>query len=340
MRRNVIILLVIALIVLIVAGFFLTNPDQGRQALVELGLVEPEKSTYTASGFLSVASVTMSSMAGGRISDIGVAEGDLVEQGDILVEVDSSLYDPQLEAAKARLKKAQAELDLLRDRPDRHDLAVAKATEDLARVVWQAADQAVEEVEETAPEPVREKAIQRAKSEAEKALADYRAAQRSYEALANLDLASEIEAAEIALSLAELDIEDLEDQRDRLNLTAPISGWVLHQYLLPGELAAPGQPILEIADLKQLELTVYLPLADLNWASVGSQVGIRVDSFSERAFQGVITRISDRAEFTPRNVQTPEDRVILVYAVYIRVLNPTGELKPGLPADAIMEEPS
>ena len=77
---------------------------------------------------------------------------------------------------------------------------------------------------------------------------------------------------------------------------------------------------------------------DLNWVELGARPGIKVDSYPARSFSGEIVFISDEAEFTPRNVQTPEERTILVFAVTVRMDNPEGLLKPGLPADVILEE--
>lgn len=94
-----------------------------------------------------------------------------------------------------------------------------------------------------------------------------------------------------------------------------------------------GWPVAAVADLDQLEVSVYVPEADLGWANVGDPVQVKVDAYPERTFQGLVIYISDQAEFTPRNVQTPEERVILVYEVRILVLNLGGDLKPGLPAD-------
>jgi hypothetical protein len=94
--------------------------------------------------------------------------------------------------------------------------------------------------------------------------------------------------------------------------------------------------VVSIADLSELRLTAFIPEGELNFVDVGTMVSIMVDAYPDRQFLGEITYIADQAEFTPRNIQTPEDRVIMVYAVLIRVPNPDGALKPGLPADVII----
>ena len=101
-----------------------------------------------------------------------------------------------------------------------------------------------------------------------------------------------------------------------------------------GEFVGPGTPILTVADPTDLKLTLYVLEGDLGRVRVGQVVSIRSDAFPERAFAGTVTSIANRAEFTPRNVQTQRDRQNLVFAVTVRVPNLDAALKAGLPVDA------
>jgi multidrug resistance efflux pump len=101
----------------------------------------------------------------------------------------------------------------------------------------------------------------------------------------------------------------------------------------PGEVALPGNAILTVAGLSRLTLTVYVSAADYGRLREGQAVEVVVDSFPEQTFPGTIIRISDEAEFTPKNVQTREERVNLVYAIKIALPNESSQLKPGMPAD-------
>jgi len=83
-------------------------------------------------------------------------------------------------------------------------------------------------------------------------------------------------------------------------------------------------------------LTVYVPEDKLGYVNVGQEVEIQVDSFPERTFTGNVIAIAHEAEFTPRNVQTQEERVNMVFAVDVQIPNPDHSLKPGLPADAVI----
>jgi HlyD family secretion protein len=126
-------------------------------------------------------------------------------------------------------------------------------------------------------------------------------------------------------------------QMARMDLTAPLSGIVQKEIVRKGEYVAPGAPILTVADPTNLKLTLYVLEGDLGRVAVGQTVSIRADAFPQRVFSGVVKTIADRAEFTPRNVQTQKDRQNLVFAVTVRVPNPDAALKAGLPVDATFD---
>lgn len=145
----------------------------------------------------------------------------------------------------------------------------------------------------------------------------------------------ELALAQAQVEQAQAALARLETQRARTRLTAPQSGLITQKNVSHGELAAPGAPLLTIADLTRVTLTVYVPLTELGRVRLGQAVKVRVDSFPERAFEGTVSNIADQAEFTPSATQTKEERVNLVFAVKINLPNADAALKPGLPADAI-----
>ena len=100
-------------------------------------------------------------------------------------------------------------------------------------------------------------------------------------------------------------------------------------------MAAQGATLLTIADIEEVVLKVYVPETRIGQVKLEQPVQITVDSFPGRTFEGHVSYISDQAEFTPRNVATQEERVNLVFAVEIRIANEDGDLKPGMPADAV-----
>ena len=122
----------------------------------------------------------------------------------------------------------------------------------------------------------------------------------------------------------------------KLTLDAPVGGRVLEVSVQVGELAAPGAPLVTLADLDEVELTVYVPENRLGQVQLGQEVEVRVDSFPDQVFAGRVATIAHEAEFTPRNVQTDEERVNIVFAVKVVIPNPDQALKPGMPADAVI----
>ena len=126
-------------------------------------------------------------------------------------------------------------------------------------------------------------------------------------------------------------------QLSRLELRAPLGGVVQKRLAHRGEVVAPGTPILTVADPTDLKLTLYVLEADMGRVFVGQNVGVHADAFPERSFAGRVQTIATRVEFTPRNVQTQKDRQNLVFAVTVRVPNPDGALKAGLPVDATFD---
>ena len=146
----------------------------------------------------------------------------------------------------------------------------------------------------------------------------------------------QIAAAEAQVDLARAALEALEVQMAKFTLKAPLAGLVLERPVHVGEVALPGAPLLTIADLNNVTLTLYVPESDLGRIRLGEPVSVTVDAYPHRVFVGTITTIAGEAEFTPKNVQTREERVTMVFAVKVKLPNSDRALKPGMPADAVI----
>jgi multidrug resistance efflux pump len=144
----------------------------------------------------------------------------------------------------------------------------------------------------------------------------------------------EVSVARAALAQKEAEANALRVQVELLTLTSPLDGVVVSQAMQPGELAAPAATILSLADLSETTLVVYVPENRIGQVRLGQSAGVTVDSFPGRSFEGRVIRIGDQPEYTPRNVTTVEQRLNTFYAVVIRLPNPDGLLKMGMPADA------
>jgi multidrug resistance efflux pump len=127
----------------------------------------------------------------------------------------------------------------------------------------------------------------------------------------------------------------LERERARQTLRAPFDGWIVRTVFEPKEVVAAGMPVVVVADWRELTLKAYLPEDQFGRLSVGQTARITVDAYPGKTFTGQVSFIASEAEFTPRTVQTQEDRVKSVYAIKLRVPNNDLRLKPGMFADAV-----
>jgi HlyD family secretion protein len=145
----------------------------------------------------------------------------------------------------------------------------------------------------------------------------------------------EIQNSPIVNELKNIDIqiEQLEDQIQKSKIINPINGTVLTKYAEPNEITAFGKPLYKIADLSTMQLRVFISETQLSEIKIGQKVTVKIDALNEmKSFEGVISWIASEAEFTPKIIQTKEERVALVYAVKIDVIN-DGSLKIGMPAE-------
>ncbi|MBA4376634.1 MAG: hypothetical protein C0401_10750 [Anaerolinea sp.] len=138
-----------------------------------------------------------------------------------------------------------------------------------------------------------------------------------------------------AVTQAEANLALLDVQLGKLTTFAPSNGVVLTRSIQVGEVLAPGAAAITLAQLDPLTITVYIPESEFGKLSIGQSAHLTVDSFTGVVFTAAVIHIADQAEFTPRNVQTTEGRKTTVFAVKLRVANPDGKLKPGMPADIV-----
>ena len=262
----------------------------------------------------------------------------------------------QMLAVQAARDAAQAQLDLVQAGPSMEELAAgraavaaAEAQVDIAQGGVDAAQAALDQAtatQATGADEVELAGTGVAAAEAQLAVARGQLAQAraqrdqllagsSEQQLAALE--AQVAQAEAAVAGVQAALLALDVQLARSELTAPSGGIVLEQLVHAGELATPGATLFVLADLDVVSLTVYVPEADLGQVSLGQAVQVTVDAY-EQGFAGQVTHVSSEAEFTPKNVQTQEERVHMVFAVKIRLENPELQLKPGMPADALFEE--
>ena len=253
-----------------------------------------------ANGRLEGDSVLVASKYPGRLESVLVREGDMVSSGQLLARLHS-------DEVTARLRAAQASLAAARAQQQRAAAASAQADKDAARFADLLARGSVDRMH---AEQMQLAAVS-ARSQAVQA-------------------AEQIHQAEAAVAEATAVLRELQ-------LTAPSGGMVSNRLREPGEMLAAGGGVLELVDLNHLYLKVYVPENQIGKIRLGLPAQISTDAFPAHPFDATVSHIAARAEFTPKEVQTPDERVKLVYAVKLSLSsNPQLRLTPGLPADAVI----
>ncbi len=148
----------------------------------------------------------------------------------------------------------------------------------------------------------------------------------------------QLAVAQAQVDAAAASLDAIQTQTKKLIVSTPIGGVVTVRNLETGETIQPGLATLTISQIERLTVTVYIPENQYGQINLGDTAKLKVDSFPLQSFDAVVTRIADRAEYTPRNVQTQEERQTTVYAVELQVEDPDGKLKPGMPSDVVFGE--
>ncbi len=266
-----------------------------------------------ASGRLEGRRVRVSSGAAGRILQLAVREGEEVEAGQLIAELDRRDEVAAVEAARAAVAAAEAAAT----EADRQ-VAALEAQVRLARTEAARYRRLFER--DAAPRQTAE----RAEAEQE-SLEDQLRAGRAGHLLAT----RQVERARAQLTAAET-------QLDETTLSAPVAGTVTRELARAGEMVSPGMPVVEIMRAEDIKLRIYLPLEEAGQVGPGTEARVFVDAYPQRFFPGSVEWVASEAEFTPKDVHMPDERTTLVFAVDVRIPNADGALKDGFPADAYL----
>jgi HlyD family secretion protein len=253
----------------------------------------------------------------------------------------------QIEQARAKLAAAEVERDRYRGRGSMqekwlyvvHDYQVqaAQAAIEAEIANKDGAEAVLAELKAMRSNPLAAMSqVHLAESQYELAVAGVRVAAAKLDELEAGPTPEELAVADAQIGQAQAAVAGLQTRIDMMTLRSPIDGLVTSCSAHTGESAIAGATLLTVADLDEVKLTVYIPEDQLGRVFLGQEVAVQVDSFPGRLFPGTVSYISQQAEFTPKNVQTEEERVNMVFAVRVRLPNPDHLLKPGMPADALI----
>jgi multidrug resistance efflux pump len=270
------------------------------------------------SGTIEARDVQVGSLVGGRIMAVHVDEGASVVAGQRLVTFEPDLLDIQIQEQRAQIDQARARLAL--------QLAGPRAEEKArVRVDWQNA-----EAERQRLEALLKKGVV-AQEEYDRADATARMKVEVLQENEHGNRREDIDAARATLAQQESHLAYLLRQRKETVVTAPADGVIQSFSLRPGDLVAANQAVLNLLETNQLWVRVYVPETQMGLVRVGQDVSLAVDTFPRRGFPGKIVEIREKGEYTPRNIQTLDQRTDLVFGVKVAI-TPTPELKPGMSA--------
>lgn len=321
------------------------------------------QNVIVASGRIEGREVTLAAKEiQGRVKKLLVDEGETVRKGQLLAELESKQLDARYAGLAANVANLDAQIRAA-------SIDVAYTTKNTAASL--AAAQAA--VNSAKAHLARAKAVlgnsrasyERtaglyksgivAKSVLDQATMDYQASQADVDASehdltqaeANLAVAHaagdtvklkthHLHALEESRRSAEAQLKEAEANLAERNIYAPTDGTILSRTVEVGDVVSPSAPIFVMVDMKRLYLKVYIPEPDIPKLKLGDPADITVDAFPGRAFPARISKIYQQAEFTPKNVETKEERVKLVFGVELMFVKPEAVLKPGMPADCVI----
>jgi HlyD family secretion protein len=303
-----------------------------------------------ASGYVEATEVRVAAEVGGRLIEVKVAEGDRVSAGDVIARIDTSDTELALRRAAADREQAQAQLALVRAgaRPEdirqaAAQLQSAQADVKAAQAELDAASADLERFERLLRATAgsvkqRDDAATRRDVAAARVRGAEDRAQAAAAALARLKAGArpqEIEAARARVSASDAQIAALQKSAADAVVKAPVAGIVTSKLLDAGEMAAPRAPVVVITDLDHAWANLYVDERLVPRLKIGQPATLVTDA--GQRLNGTVTFISPKAEFTPRNVQTADERSKLVYRVKVTADNRAGVLKPGMPIEAELQ---
>jgi HlyD family secretion protein len=313
----------------------MTREPLAAALLLALGACrqQADPSLIVASGHVEAEEVRVATKVAGRLEALAVAEGDRVSAGQELARLETTDLRLHLAQALAERDQASAELALRLAGAREEEIAEAAARAASGRAELEAAERDLERMQAlldrgSGTPKARDDARTRRDVDAarlaalEQTLARLRAGFRR----------EEKDAARGLLAAREARVAQLQQQLEDATIESPVGGVVTHKLAARGELLSAGAPICVVSDLAGAWLTIYVAEPDLGRVRLGGEAEVVTDAGQAR--KGRLTFISPEAEFTPKNVQTRDERVKLVYRAKVGLDNADGLFKPGMPAEA------
>ncbi len=328
-RNGIVALLAVIAVIALVLRFTVFSRTSQAERVVASGTVE---ATEADLGF----------QAAGRIERIAAREGDVVQEGVALAWLDQSELDARKRAAQAQVAAAQAQLDELIRGFRSEEVAQGRSA---VRAARQRANDASRDVERArrlqAGGAISQQALDAHDTAYELAQADLESAEERLRLLESGPRTERIAAQRAVVAQAEAAVQQIDATIGNTIVRAPFAGIITVRHREPGETVAPGLPVVTLMNPNDRWVRIYVREDEVGKISIGQRASITADAYPDRTYDGEVAFIASDAEFTPRNVQTTEERVKLVYRLKVRISGDSAlELKPGLAADVRLQPPA
>jgi membrane fusion protein YbhG len=300
-----------------------------------------DRSNLAASGTVEATEARLGFQVTGRIATVNAREGDPVKAGQVLAALDPAETQARRDQARAQVAAAQAQLLELKRGFRREEVQQGRAALQAARDRYQDAQRDLERTQRLrAGGAVSQEAADKAQTALDLAKSALAQAEDQWGILSTGPRREKIEAAEAQVEQARAAERALEAQLSNMTVRAPFDGVVTVRYREPGEIVPAGSPVLSVLNRGDRWVRIYVSETRIAAVRLGQAASIATDTSPGKTYAGAVSYIASEAEFTPKTVQTREERVKLVYAVKVRVQgDPSYDLKPGMPADVRLALP-
>lgn len=291
--------------------------------------------TLAASGTVEATEAQLGFLTAGRIDSLAVREGDTVNARQELAWLDRAEAFARHRQAQAQLDATRAMLEELERGARSEELAQARAGRDAAAEKRDDARRDYERARQLFDGgAISQEALDKAKMLSDVAEKQYTQAQEFYRQVETGPRQEKISAQRAVVAQAEANLAALAATLANMVVRAPFEGIVTVRHREPGEIVPAGSPVLTVVNRNDRWVRIFISERRIGAVHPGAKAKITTDTYRDKAYSGEVTFIATEAEFTPKTVQTAEERVRLVYAVKVRITgDPTYDLKPGMPAD-------
>jgi HlyD family secretion protein len=298
------------------------------------------KGEIKISGTIEATSAELSFKVGGRLSKRLVDEGMQVTAGQVIALLEDDELKEERSARSADEKAVRAALADLEAGSRREEIAQGEAALNRMKADADKLSRDADRAENLFKrEVIPRTELDAARAGRDASAAAVREAEQRLKLLKAGPRPDVVRQAKARVDASAAGLSLAETRLGQATLTAPMSGLVLAKHAEPGEMLAAGAPVVTIARMEEVWLRGYIPESEVGLVAIGQRARVTADAWPGRSMEGRLSFISSEAEFTPKNVQTEKERVKLVYRIKITLPNPKGELKPGMPVDAVIVTP-